>query len=109
MKTRILALGVLSATMTLALAACGGSSSGRPSADDISDSLQHGKAADAIGATGKLTASIADCMGKVLHDSKVSDKALNALVDGDKDYKGSKDDATELGNVTSKMSDCATQ
>lgn len=108
MKTRILALGLLSTSMTLALAACGGGS-GRPSADDISGSLQHGKAADTIGASGKLTSAVADCMGKVLHDSKLSDKTLNALVDGDDDYKGSKDDTSELSALTPKMGECVTK
>lgn len=105
----ILAALILPATMSLALGACGSSSSsGRPSTEDISDSLQHGKAASLFDSGTALPATTADCMAKALHDSKLSDKTLQALVDGDKDYKGSKADATALSDLGSTMSSCVT-
>ncbi|WP_157417400.1 hypothetical protein [Nocardioides sp. Iso805N] len=109
-RTRgILVALILPATMSLALGACGSSSSsGRPSTDDISDSLQHGKAASLFDSGTAIPAKTADCMAKALHDSKLSDKTLEAFVKGDKDYKGSKADATALSDLGTTMSSCVT-
>ena len=59
----------------------------RPSEDDIAERPQ-GRTA-----TGSATCSAAsdeaiDCMAKALHDSDLSDDALQAIVDGDEDFKG---------------------
>ncbi len=104
MKTRIAAIGLLT-TMTVILTACGGGGSSRPSTEEISKSFQSGKASEVLG-EGSLSADVADCMAKVLHDSDLSDKTLNALVDGDSDYEGSDDDATTLSELGTKMAEC---
>jgi hypothetical protein len=101
-------------TMTVAVAAlivagCGGSSDGRPTADELSDSLQHGKASSLVPADASLSEDGADCLGKALHDSKLSDEALRAFVDGDKDYKGSDDDTKALSDLSDKASACTKQ
>jgi hypothetical protein len=114
-KTKTLAALVASAALAVSLAACGSSSGsdggGRPTTAQISDSLQHGKAADLVGSISSgasIPAKVADCMASALHDSKISDGALKALVDGDEGYKGSDDDTQALSDATSQMVSCAT-
>ncbi|MFI5427994.1 hypothetical protein [Aeromicrobium sp. UC242_57] len=46
-------------------------------------------------------------MAKVFEESKLSDKTLNALVEGDKDYKNA-DDTKVLTELTPKLGECAT-
>ena len=54
----------------------------------------------------KLTKKQADCAGKVFVESKISDEALNAIVDGKKDFKESKADDKALQAVTPKLVKC---
>lgn len=106
-RTRgLLAALVVPASLALTLSACGSSSSDRPTTSEISDSLQHGKAAELFGSATAIPAKAADCIAKSLHDSKLSAKTLDALVKGDESYKGSKDDEKALTDVTSKMTSC---
>ena len=76
-------LAVATAVLALALSACGG--------------LAAGASDDAI-----------DCIAKALHDSDLSDDALQALVDGDEDYKGDKDDSEAMLDAVSDFQKCAT-
>ena len=48
-------------------------------------------AGEAFGASGVNDDTI-DCIAEAFHDSDLSDKALQAIVDGDEDFTGSKDD-----------------
>jgi hypothetical protein len=88
-----LLLVALGLTLT---AACGGG--GRPSKSDVSDALT--KNNNSVGT--KLPKKQADCFAGLLVKSKVSDKALKALVDGDKKYKASSKDTTALNDVATK-------
>jgi hypothetical protein len=49
-----------------------------------------------------VTDDIIDCIAKALHDSDVSDDALQAIVDNDEDYKGSSKDADALQEALTK-------
>lgn len=96
-----LAMGVL-----LIASGCGGGSD-RPTENEVSKALQKGGDDSILGAAGsKLDNKAADCIAKALVDSKISDEALQALVDGDKKYKGSKADASAASAVSSKMVKC---
>jgi hypothetical protein len=78
-------------TLLAVLTACGGG--GRPSTDDLAKALKDkdNPAGKAFGAVNFDDDTI-DCIAKAFHDSDLSDDVLQAIVDGDEDYKGSKDD-----------------
>ena len=80
-------------TLLAVLTACGGG--GRPSEDDIAKALKDKDNPAGRGVrrdpAGRAT-TIIDCIAKALHDSDLSDDALQAIVDGDEDFKGSKGD-----------------
>lgn len=102
MKKTALTLIALALAFTTA---CGGgdSNSDRPSRSEISKSL--------AGTTALLPEPLdkkqADCVAKLLEESKLSDKALTALVEQDTKYKGTKKDVETLGALGTKMqSDC---
>ncbi|WP_183407954.1 hypothetical protein [Nocardioides marmoriginsengisoli] len=99
--------GVVAATAALLLtSACGGGD--RPSVDEVSKSLTDGKAGGLMSLPSSvMTDELADCMAKAIVDSKVSDDAVRALVDGDKDYKGDKDDTEALSGLGTKIAECA--
>jgi hypothetical protein len=95
-------------TLLAVLTACGGG--GRPSEDDLAKSLKDdGNALGAaFGGAGADDKAI-DCIAKALHDSDVSDDALQAIVDGDEDYKGSDEDADAIEEaITSDLPKCIT-
>jgi hypothetical protein len=97
--TIALAAGLVFATT----AACSG---GRPSADEISKTLQEPD--NAVGSAVTMPKKGADCFAKAFHDSDLSDEALKAIVEKDNDYKASKADEkilTELGGTI--MEKCA--
>lgn len=83
------------------LAACGGAD--RPSKDELAESMTSD---DSV--LGSVPEEMADCFAGVLVDSDLSDEALNAIVEQDEDYDGSKEDRDELQNVQgSLMEECA--
>ena len=96
---------IVAAAAVLALATGCGGSDGRPSVDEIADSLTSNS--DLLGGT-EITDEQATCFAEAFHDSDLSDDALNALVDGDEDYEGSDEDNEALSGVTSSAMDCAT-
>lgn len=100
-----LLLAALGLTLAPTLAGCGGGSD-RPTAEELSDSLQHGKAADALGSGNAVDEKVADCMGRALHDSDLSDEALTAIAEGDKDYRASKQDTKALTGLATKVQAC---
>lgn len=95
-------------TLLAVLTACGGGG-GRPSQDDIAKALKDkGNPAGAAFQTTAASDDMIDCIAKVLHDSDLSDDALQALVDGDSDYAGDKDDAEAISGLADDMIKCAT-
>ena len=101
MKKLVAATAVLAFT----LSACGGG--GRPSTEDIADSLKSEDSA-LSSVTSGATDDVIDCIAKELHDSDLSDDALQALVDGDEDYDGSDDDRKAIEDIQDDLVTCAT-
>lgn len=99
---KTLSLAIAAAALTLT-AACGGGGSDRPSADEISKALTGD---DSVLGTS-VPKKAADCMAKVFEESKLSDKTLNALIKGDKDYKN-EDDTKVLTTLSTDLGKCAT-
>ncbi len=92
-------------TMLVVLAACGGG--GRPSTDQIADAMKdkdNPLSATASGATDEQI----DCIAEALHDSDLSDEALQALVDGDEDYKADSDDEKAAEEAFGDIAKCIT-
>ena len=69
----------------LLTAACGGGS--RPSTADLQKALYGGPDSVFGSSMAKVSKQGVDCMAKALHDSKLSDAALQAIIDKNKDYK----------------------
>ena len=107
MTKRILpALAAAALVLTFATGCGGDDGGGRPSVDEISDGVQ-----DTMGDTlgDDVPKSTIDCIAKAFHDSDVSDEALRALADGDKDYDASDKDEKALQEVgTEDMAKCMT-
>lgn len=85
----------------LALTACG-SSGGRPSVDELSKPMKDNMAkygGDVF--KGDKADKAAECMAKALHDSKLSDDALRAIVKNDTGAKLSKKDESAFASVMS--------
>lgn len=102
---RTLSAVAASSALLLTLSACGGDDGGRPSVDDISESLQD---SDMMG--GEVDAKVADCVAEAFHDSDLSDEALQAIVDQDEDYEPSEDDEKAIESVQSEeMTECVTE
>ena len=90
----------------LSLTACGGGDGdGRPTKAEVKKSLT---SADSVFGT-TIPKEAADCVAGVLVDSDLSDKTLNAMVKGDKDYKGTDDDKKALTDLTAKFGKCVTK
>lgn len=101
MKKSLSALFIVTA-LTLT-SACGGGGDDRPTKSEVKKAIT-GK--DSIFG-GALPKSAADCVAGALVDSKVSDKTLKALVDGDKDYKGTDKDKDALTDLQDDVTKCA--
>lgn len=97
---------VLAMSVLLATAGCGGGSSSRPSADEISKALRNGKDSVLGSASSTLSKKAADCVGKAFVDSKLSDQSLQAIVKGDKAYKPSATDKSAITGLESKIVKC---
>jgi hypothetical protein len=87
----------------LALAGCG-SSVERPTEAQVVKSLKD--ESSVFG--GLVPPESADCFAKVLHKSDLSDGTLNAIVEGDASYKGSKSDEKVVSDLTEALvGECA--
>jgi hypothetical protein len=93
-------------TLMVVLTACGGG--GRPSTDDIAKALKDKGNPNGVAIASAASDDAIDCLAKVLHDSDLSDDALQALVDGDSDFEGNKDDAAAIGKLTPEFAKCVT-
>lgn len=90
----------------LSLSACGGGDGdGRPTKAEVKKSLT---SKDSVFGT-TVPSEAADCVAGILVDSDLSDKTLNAMVEGDKDYEGSDDDKKALTSLTTEFGKCVTQ
>ena len=97
----------LAISALLVTSACGGGGGSRPSESELSKALQKGSEGSVLGnGAGKVSKKAADCVAKVLVDSRISDKALKAIVDGDKTYQPSKADTSAGVAVSSKIVKC---
>jgi hypothetical protein len=96
-------------TMLVVLTACGGGGGGRPSTDDIAKALKdkNNAAGQAFTATGASDKAI-DCIAKAIHDSDLSDDAVQAIVDGKENYKASKDDSKAAEAMAQDAVKCIT-
>lgn len=98
MTKRVLS-AVAAATFVLTFATGCGGDSGRPSVDEVADGIQDGMG-DSFG--GDVTDEMATCIAKAFHKSDLSDDALQAVADGDKDYDASEDDAKAIESVSTE-------
>lgn len=83
--------------------ACGGGDD-RPTKAEVKTAIT---SEDSVFGTS-IPEESADCVAGVLVDSDVSDKTLNAIVESDEDYKGSKDDEKALTSLTTEFAKCVT-
>jgi hypothetical protein len=85
--------------------ACGGSDGGgRPTTAEVKKAIT---SKDSVFGTA-LPEAAADCVADALVKSQASDKTIQAIVDGDKDYKGTDKDQAALSDITTKLGECAT-
>ena len=91
-------------TLLAVLTACGGG--GRPSEDEIADALKDNNSFGDL--TNGASDEIIDCIAKALHESDLSDDALRALVDGDEDFTGDKDDTEAIADIQDDLTKCIT-
>jgi hypothetical protein len=99
-KTLTAALVVAALSLT---SACGGGGD-RPSKAEVKEAIT---SKDSVFGTS-IPEKAADCIAGALVDSDVSDKTLQAIVDSDKDYKGSDKDKDALNGLQSDLTKCAT-
>ena len=93
-------------TLLAVLTACGGGGGGRPSEDEIAKALKGNAEFSQI--TDGASDTVIDCIAKTLHDSDLSDEALQALVDGDENFDGNKEDTQALADVSADFAKCIT-
>ncbi len=94
-------------TLLAVLTACGGGGGGRPSEGDIAKALKDSDNPASAMASGAADEQI-DCIAKALHDSDLSDDALQAIVDGDEDYEGDGEDEDALSGMATDVAKCIT-
>jgi hypothetical protein len=94
-------------TLLAVLTACGGG--GRPSTDDIAKALKDKGNPNGIALASAASDAAIDCIAKALHDSDLSDDALQALIDG-KGFGASSKDAQVVADPSfqAEIVKCAT-
>ena len=93
-------------SVLLLASGCGGNGD-RPSQDDLSQALRKGGQSSILGPDAdKVSKPGADCIAKVLVHSKISDRALQAIADGDKTYRASQSDVRAAGALKDKIVAC---
>lgn len=104
---RPLGAALAALALSVSVSACGGGDD-RPSKSEVADSIKSGKSVlgdqDAV---KNFTAKQRDCIAGALVDSDLSDKALNAFVKGDDNYKGSSKEEKALTDLGSDIAKCA--
>lgn len=103
--TKLLASALVSGSVLLT-AACGSSGSGRPSVGDIQKALTSSGSFNLPSGTPSTALT---CIAKAIHDSKLSDDALKALVNRDKNFKPSTADQAAEAGMLSSIEACATK
>ena len=98
--------GTVALALLLTVSACGGGDSDRPTADEISKSLRSDAVRSALGQTDAFSKKAADCIGKALVGSDVSDAGLRGFVKGDKDFTPTKKDTAAFGKVLATLAAC---
>lgn len=93
------AAAVSTAVLIGSLAACGGSA--RPSQQELADSISSGDSA--LGSA--IPEEAADCFAKVIHESDLSDDALQAMVDGEENYDASDEDKEAAEDLQTTLID----
>lgn len=93
-------LGIALAATVVLLAGCGGGGDGRPSVEEISNVLSEG--GEIGGEDFSIPEEQADCVAKAFHESKLSDDALNAMVEKDEDYEASEADEKALTEISTE-------
>lgn len=83
---------------------CGGSD--RPTADEISKSLRSDAVRSDLGETSAFSKKAADCIGKALVKSEVSDAGLRGFIKDQKDYSPTKKDTAAFGKVLATLAAC---
>ena len=102
---RILPAMAGSALVLALVTGCGGDGGGRPSVEELSQSIQDSDLAGGEDVDPK----VADCVAEAFHESDLSDDALQAIVDQDEDYDASKEDEEAIETVTAgSLADCLT-
>jgi hypothetical protein len=92
------------AALSLTTACGGGGGDERPTQAELKKAITSD---DSVFGTS-IPESAADCIAGALEKSDVSDKTLNAIVENDKDYKGSDEDEKALTSLQSEVTKCAT-
>lgn len=103
-------LGAVLLAITLPLSACGekDSAAGRPTVDQINSALTDGPFGDELGLKDAgVPDRVFTCIAQKIEDSKLSDAALQALVDGDKGYQPSDTDQNAISGLQSQILTCA--
>lgn len=96
-------VGVLVAVLLL-ISGCG---SDRPSVDDVARSFENGKAGEAFKIpAGLLRDAQYQCIGKAIVNSELSDDAVKALEQADKDYTFTSSEPDELKVVGTAIQAC---
>ena len=112
----------LAAVALLTVSACGGNDVDRPSTAEVKTKLEAGKDLLSLGTqlkgvrtqlttAGADTAPVDDilqCVAEALENSKMSNKALVALLDGDAKAKVAKSDEKDVTNAATAAVKCIT-
>lgn len=95
----------LAISALLVTTACGGGGS-RPSEKELSASLRKGGDESYLPGDAKVSKEAADCVAKVLVESRISDRALKAIIERKKNYQPSKADTAASIAVSPKIVKC---
>lgn len=105
---RIVGAALVTAVL-LASTACGSTSdANRPSIDQVSQALRAKGDGSLVPTSVTLTKKAADCVAQGLVYSKLSDRALKALVDQDKNFAPSAADKSVLKSLDQRLISCVT-
>lgn len=96
---------VIPAVCALALTACGGAD--RPTADELSESLKGGKAAEVLKLPSSVPEPAVDCIAEELVDSDISDEALANLMEGKDNTREEKDEEV-IKDLSDDIQECVT-